>query len=172
MTRIQTWAGILVALVAVLLVGTLAYADRNEESYKRMHFAPAVIRGGALDGADSLDKTSPLSTAAATLSIFSTHGNPTVAVRADFSISGATSTLSCVLFNLTASSTYTFAGVAGVQTATGGTGTADGTLFDSPLLFFDTAGSSHYEIRKTDPSDSSTVTLTPFSYGANSQGAQ
>ena len=175
--RTRTWLGVAGALLLLPLPAAFLgwppaeAAPENREGYNTITAAPGVIRNGALDGADSLDWTSPISTSGATLSVFKAQTNPTVAVSARMSVSGATATISVGLYHLT-STTFTFMGVAGVQTATGGTNIDTNGEFVAPTLFFDTAGATHYEIRKTDPSDTSTVRLIPWSYGAISKGAQ
>lgn len=146
------------------------------EAYSPMPAAPGVYRAATLDGGDSLDWSAPLDTSGTDASVFPTRGNPTVAVGAGLSVSGATATVYCGLYQRTVSNgveSWTFLGIAGVSTATGGAGTrSSGVYANDGLLYFDTAGASHAELRATDPSNSATLTLVPWGYGSDSRGAQ
>lgn len=162
-------------LLAVLCSLGVALAGIDREAYSTVKKAPLQIRGGALDGADSLTWTSPISTAASTLSVFPTRGNPTLAVSPRFSVDSSQAIITVGLFHKSPADVYTFMGIAGVQTATGfGGGLAVDTNgeYMAPTLFFDTAGANYYEVRKTDPSATSTIRLFVWSYGADAKGAK
>ena len=132
---------------------------------------------GALDGGDSLDWSSPLDTSGTDASVFPTRGNPSIAVAPSLSVSGATAAVYCGLYHRSVTSgdvvTWTFLGVAGVSTATGGAGTrSGGSYVANELMYFDTGGANYAELRATDPSNSATVTLVPWTFGSVSRGAQ
>lgn len=141
-------------IAAILTTAAVAWAvPASQESYKQIA-APSELITGAT-GAESTTATTPITGRA-----LATKGNPTVAVSVDFSgSSGDTCVVSCLLYHQT-----TFIGLS-TATATAGTYVDAAGDNIAPLLFFDTSGATHYEIRHAAPS-AGNVDLTWWSYGA------
>lgn len=145
-----------IIFVVVLLAAAVAWAvPASQESYRKLTKTPSEgITGQA--GAGSTTATTPGT-------LVDTQGNPTVAVSVDFSGAASdTCVVSCLLFQGS-----TFIGLT-TQTATAGAYVdAAGDNF-SPLVFFDTAGATHYEVRAATPS-AGNVDIRWWSYGAKSE---
>lgn len=127
-----------------------------------------------LDGADSLDWSAPLVVAGPKKTLLATRGNPTLYVAADFSVPSGECSVYCGLWQQTGPGTYRRLGVADVQTASSllPAGTrAPGRYEASRLLMFDLGVATHAELRKSDPTLSSTVALVPTLGASAPKGA-
>jgi len=149
-------------LAACLSVGLLAGAE--VEHYNALTAAPAEIVTDAT-GADSTDTSTTI-----TDRRLPVKSNPTVAVGVDFSGSATdTVVVSCILWH-EVGGVYTV--LPGVQTATATAGAyldaAGGDNVANSILFFDTAGATHYEIRHAAPS-AGNVDITVWTYGLQSE---
>lgn len=160
-----------VLLLAVALWSALLAAPPDQEIYALLGEDLVEIRGGALDGNDSNSVTAPLSVSGVSKSVFRTRGDPTVMVSARLSISGAKVGTELHLWRQKTPTTFSYVGVAGVSTATGGRAVDVNGEFVAPMLYFDSSGSTHYEVRHTDPT-LGTVRYFAMTYGASTKGAQ
>ena len=170
--RHKTLAALFCA-VALATIGVV-WAGNEKETYSTTRAAPALIRGGVISSADSLDWSQPITTSGSGLTVFPTRGNPTVGVSARYSVDGASSAISVGLFHKTGGDVYTFMGIADVQTCTGAPGALyvdTNSEYPAGVKFYDTAGATHYEVRTTDPSVSATVRIFAWSYGADTKAA-
>lgn len=150
MTRrlyLTLFAGLLLAggIASVLL------AAPDQEIYAVLGEDLVQIRGGALDGDDSSSVTAPLVVSGTTKSVFLTRGDPTVMVSARLSVSGAQVGTEIHLWRQKTSTTFSYVGMASVTTATGGRNVDLNGEFVAPMIYADTSGATHYEVRKTDP---------------------
>ena len=171
------WVGLFLAactgwLLADLLPITAHAEPLAEEHYRKLGAAPTTYRGGALDGGDSTAYASPLDTTGTigtATSIQETNGNPNLIVSPRFSASGATAVITCALY-YEAGGTYTFLGLAGVQTATASTTHLDGAAYiASDPLYFDLAGAHFYELRSADPSSGTVILTDRWTFGSQTQ---
>lgn len=168
--------------LAVILASVLAFfagvalAGATFDAYQPIARGSSlsVYRSAGLDGddtgvgADTTAITAPIDVAGSDASIWPTWGNPTFVVSPRFSVSGATSTVRAFLWRQSASdlTSYSLMGISAITTATGGTSRDSSSRYiHEGLLYFDTAGATHIELRKTDPS-SGTITFVPWSFGA------
>lgn len=148
----------LLVFIAVVAIGAVAWASpAQQESYKSLPARPAEQITGAT-GADSTTATTQIADRAQEC-----RGNPTVAVQVDFSGAAAdTCVVSVLLYHQT-----TFLGLTTATATAGAFLDAAGDNF-APLLFFETAGATHYEVRHATPS-AGNVDLTWWSYGSRPQ---
>jgi len=161
----------------LLLAGLMAanvYAD--SEHYETLTSAPADYRASVatpLTSADSLVWDSPLSSGpVAARSVIPTKGNPTLYLRADFSVADATCVIYVGLY-AKVGSTYTYLGPAGKQTltaASSGGSTRNSRYLHEGFLAFDTGTATHVEVRKAAPS-SGNISLYPWVGGSAPRGA-
>jgi len=168
-TQGKVWAGVLLALGCAGIV----WAGVALEGYRPLVASPGEIRGAALDGDDSVNWATPLSTSGTTISVFNTSGNPTVAVSPRFSVDGGACQIKVGLYRYNGT-TYDFMGVASVTTETAKeqlVGAA--TWLTEQPVFVDTSGATHYEIRITDPTPAgTTVSIRAWTFGAQSESAE
>jgi hypothetical protein len=165
---------LLLALFVLSPLSLIPVALADAEHYENLSSAPADYRlsvASPLDGADSLDFSAPLKVTGNDKTVIETKGNPTLYVRVDTSVQGATVDVYAVGF-VKIGNTYRSLGCLGKSTATGGDGTrATGRYVHNGLLLFDTACATHVELRKADPS-SGNVSLTPWLGGYDPRGAE
>jgi hypothetical protein len=167
----------MVGIVLVLAVAGVALAGISIEAYRELPPAevPTRIRGGGHSAGDTEDLSAgPLATSGAGLSVFALSGNPTIACSPRISVANAMVGLRCVLWHHQPGGTYTFAGVAGVASATAsGAQDATGMYVSDTTYLWDGGGATHYEIRLVGaPTTSATVDLVAWSYGADSRRAR
>jgi hypothetical protein len=165
-------------VLGLALAAGAALAGVTQDSYTELApaEAPAAIRGGGLAGSDSQAVgATPLATSGAGLSVFSLAGNPTIAVHPRLSAQNAMVGVRVHLWHhAPATGVWTQAGIAGVSTATAGSSTAVGGMFQADsTLYFDGGGATHYEPRIVGaPTMGATVDLVCWSFGAQSRRAR
>lgn len=165
---------ILALLSALLLAahGLVALAAPDSEIYSELGQNLVEIRGGTLDGDDSTDVSSPISTSGSSLSVFKTRGDPTIAISARTSVNSAQVGIEVHLWRQDPrTKVYSYMAVAGIGTATGGRTIDSNGEYVAPTLYFDSAGATHYELRQTDPTVGTARYFT-WTYGATTQRAQ
>lgn len=154
-----TWA---LGAAFVVLTAGVVFADPQSVIYRKLrgtapsahanHSAISAVQSAAFDATPT--------------NIRATNGNPQVAAFASFSAAGAqTAGVTCGLYH-EAGGTYTFLGIAGVATATGGT-SQDGSsryLGVAPVVF-DTRAATHYDLHVTAVPSVGNVTVVHYPYG-------
>ena len=132
------------------------------DAYKSLQAAPTERIADA-SGADNTTATTVIADRAV-----EAGKNTTVAVSVDFSGAAAdTLAVSCLLYYGTGDGTLTFLGLH-TSTATAGAYVDAAGANIAPILFFDLAGATHYEIRHAAPS-AGNVDLKWWAFGANSR---
>lgn len=165
MRRIRFFA-LTLWLLAVPIAVVLAQS--YSESYGQLRKAPTAANGGIqavwVTGADSVDATAPVNTT------INTRGDPTIVVSSEHFTTSTTCAYSVLLWHRVPSTdALTLLGVQ-TATATAGSYTSTGGAYVAPLIYFDSAGATEYEVRKAAPS-SGYVSYRAWSYGAHSDPA-
>jgi len=159
---------ILAAIACLVLLISLAYADRSRETYSEVRAAPGVYRGGNLSSADSLNGATPLDTSGDDKSIIRLNGNPNLAVSPTFSVAGANAVVAFHRY-VEVGGTYHRLGIS-VATITASSTHLDGSRYvPTSTQLFDSHGAPYGELRIVSISSGNVDLSDHVTFGADSE---